>query len=67
MADQEQRIERTVERDQSGREQVVGRVEKQPDFQSLTHLADFIVLNNGTLEELKSKAHEIFDKLVQAK
>jgi dephospho-CoA kinase len=67
MADQEQRLERTVERDQSSKKQVEGRMEKQPDFQSLAHLADFIVLNNGTHEELKSKAQEIFDKLVQAK
>lgn len=63
MADEEQRIERTLVRDQASEKEISDRMEKQPDFDSLTHLADFIVLNNGALNELREKAREIFKKI----
>lgn len=65
LADQDQRIERTVQRDQSSEQLVESRISKQPDFDGLTHLADFIVMNNGTLDELKAKARAIFKKIKQ--
>lgn len=63
LADKEQRLERTTQRDRSSEQLVTDRMSKQPDFDSLTHLADFIVMNNGTLKELKVKAREIFKKV----
>jgi dephospho-CoA kinase len=65
MADEDQRLERTVARDQASREQVEDRMTKQQDFESLTHLADFVVLNNGTLKELKEKARNVLKNLKQ--
>lgn len=63
LADKEQRVQRTTQRDRSSEKLVKDRMSKQPDFDSLTHLADFIVVNNGSLEELKVKAEEIFKKV----
>lgn len=65
LADKDQRIERTVQRDESSEQSIESRISNQPDFDNLTHLADFIVMNNGTLEELKTKAKEIFKKVKQ--
>lgn len=64
MADEEERISRTSTRDEATEQQVKDRMDKQPDFESLMHLADFVVLNNGSLDELKMKAREIFHHLV---
>ncbi len=65
LADEGRRIERTAERDQTSEIKVQERMNKQPDFESLTHLADFVVINNGTVEELKVKDGEILKKIKQ--
>lgn len=65
LAEQDQRIKRTVQRDESSEQMVESRISKQPKFEELTHLVDFIVVNDGTLEELKKKAEEIFKKIMQ--
>ncbi|MEQ8525680.1 dephospho-CoA kinase [Gracilimonas sp.] len=62
-ADEDKRIERTSERDQASVKEIQNRMTKQPDFESLTHLADFVVLNDGTINELKDKAREIYKKI----
>ncbi len=64
MADEEKRIKRTADRDEATRQQVKDRVDKQPDFESLLHLADYVVLNNSTPDELKQKAEKIYNQLV---
>lgn len=64
MADEEERIKRTADRDEATRQQVKDRVDKQPDFESLLHLADYVVLNNNTLDDLKQKAEKIYNQLV---
>ncbi|MEX0719263.1 MAG: dephospho-CoA kinase [Balneolaceae bacterium] len=61
LSDEEKRTQRVMKRDNAEKEQILSRIEKQPDFESLTHLSDFIVLNDGTLEELKKKADEILN------
>lgn len=60
LAEEERRIERTQGRDQSSETEVRKRMNKQPDFESMIHLADFVVMNDGSLKELKKKAAEIF-------
>lgn len=62
-ADEDKRIERTSERDQASEKEIQDRMTKQPDFDSLTHLADFVVLNNDTLNGLRDKAKEIYKKI----
>ncbi|SMO39963.1 dephospho-CoA kinase [Gracilimonas mengyeensis] len=65
MADEDLRVERTLERDQSSHQKIEERMNKQPDFESLTHLADFVVMNDGSLKELKTKAFSILKKIKQ--
>lgn len=63
LADENTRVERTANRDKSDQKEVKDRINKQPDFKKLTHLADFIVYNDGSLAELKTKAQTIFKQL----
>lgn len=63
LADENTRVERTAKRDNSDQKEVKDRINKQPDFKNLTHLADFIVYNDGSLAELKIKAQTIFKQL----
>lgn len=60
LADESDRIDRTVKRDSSSEKLVAERMAKQPDFSKLVHLADFVVTNNGSLNDLKKKASQIF-------
>jgi dephospho-CoA kinase len=55
-ADEQQRTKRVVERDNSDRKKVEGRISAQQDFSTLTDLADFVVTNNEGVTELKEKA-----------
>jgi len=63
LADENTRVERTAKRDKSDQKEVKNRIDKQPDFKKLTHLADFIVYNDSSLDELKTKAQTIFKQL----
>jgi len=63
-ADREKRIERVNSRDKSTKAEIIARMNKQPDFNSLHHLADYIIFNNGTEEELKERAMEIYQDLI---
>lgn len=64
-ADEDKRIKRTSERDKASETEIQNRMTQQPDFNSLTHLADFVVLNNDTLIGLRDKAKEIYKKIKQ--
>ena len=63
-AEKQSRIKRVQERDNTSRDKITDRITKQPDFESLTHLCDFLVLNDGGVEELEKKAYEIGDFLI---
>ncbi|REL33635.1 dephospho-CoA kinase [Rhodohalobacter sp. SW132] len=63
-ADREKRLERVSARDDSSEAEIIARMEKQPDFDSLHHLADYILFNNGTEKELKERAEEMYQKLI---
>ena len=62
LAEDERRVRRVMERDETDEQHVLDRVQKQPEFEELAHLADFLVMNYGTKEELKAKAKAIFRK-----
>ncbi len=64
LADETTRVDRVQKRDKVERELVLDRMEKQQDFESLTHLADRVVYNNGTLEEFKQKADELYYEIL---
>lgn len=62
-ADEQQRMERVLERDNSDKEKVEGRISAQQDFSALTDLADFVVINNEGVTELKEKAGELLNEI----
>jgi dephospho-CoA kinase len=67
LADEERRLEWVQERDQTDREQVLDRIEKQQNFEELTHRADFVIKNDDSLEALKNKADILYHKFTSAK
>lgn len=64
LSDDQLRKERVARRDSVDVSEVKARMTKQPDFKELTHLADFIIENNGTLEELEEKARSLYSELI---
>lgn len=65
LADQKRRIEWVKERDRVDDDSVVERMERQQDFSKLTHLADRVIRNDGTLEELRQKARKVYNELTR--
>lgn len=64
LADEKERVKRVQQRDDVSQEKVLERMDKQLDFEELTHRADYVIRNNGTLGELKTRAEELFRELV---
>jgi dephospho-CoA kinase len=62
-ADEQQRMERVVERDNSDRKKVEGRISAQQDFSTLRDLADFVVTNDESVTELKEKAGSLLKEI----
>ncbi|MFY0697254.1 MAG: dephospho-CoA kinase [Balneola sp.] len=62
-ADEQQRTKRVVERDNSDRKKVEGRISAQQDFSALTNLADFVVTNDEGVTELKEKARLLLKEI----
>lgn len=65
LADKSKRIHRTRKRDDTSLDQIDGRINEQPDFEEFIPIADFIVMNNGTLGELRTKARQLLKKIKQ--
>ncbi len=65
LSDPKQQIRRVQERDGSDKEDVLRRMNKQPDFEKLQPLADYIIRNDGTLAELKEKAQSLYNTICE--
>lgn len=64
LADENQRLERVRERDNAGEAEVERRINSQRDFEKAVGRADFVIRNNGTLQDLKRKSENIFKKFL---
>lgn len=62
LADQKRRIQWVSKRDDIQKELVLDRIDKQQNFKELTHLADIIIKNNGTFDELEKTAREVYQQ-----
>jgi dephospho-CoA kinase len=65
VSDINKRLKRVAERDNVSTEKVRERDAKQPDFENLLHLADIVIENNGTVEELKNRSVEVYYQIVK--
>lgn len=63
-SDRKTRLKRVSERDSVNASDVAARMTKQPDFSSLTHLVDFTIENNGSLDELRQAAIQLYNTLI---
>lgn len=64
-SDRENRLDRVVKRDSVSKEKVLDREAKQPDFDTLIHLADYTIENNGTLEELRERSIQLYHQILK--
>ena len=65
VADEEQRVKRVCERDRVPPEEVRTRIKNQsPDSEKIKK-ADFVIENNGSLEELKEKVIALWKELLK--
>jgi dephospho-CoA kinase len=64
LADEEHRIERVQQRDNASAVAIKQRMDKQRNFEKVTDKVDYVIRNNGTLEELKKKAELIYQNFL---
>ena len=64
-ARQELRIQRIRMRDGATRSEALRRIRAQMPDREKVRRADYVIANNGTWEELKSRTREVFDELME--
>ncbi len=64
LADEDHRIERVKQRDNSSEAEIRERIQNQRNFEKATDRVDYVIRNNGTLEELEKKAEIIYHSLL---
>jgi dephospho-CoA kinase len=63
--DENVRMERVMKRDRSTARKVKERMDHQPDFNKKRHLADFVIINNSSLENLKKESVKVYNQLIK--
>jgi dephospho-CoA kinase len=63
-ADLELRVGRAVSRGLGSREDVIRRMQAQWPQEKLIELADYVIWNNGSVDELRSRTEEVFRSLM---
>jgi len=58
------RMERTITRGMLTREQILQRIELQWSEEEKTGLADFVIHNDGTQEDLQKEITDIYNRIV---
>lgn len=66
LADEERRLQWVQERDEANRRDVKSRIDAQRDFEKVTDQVDMVIRNDGTLEELKKKAADVFNNFLHS-
>lgn len=64
LADRLKQLERVRERDGSSKQEILHRMEKQRNFEESVDEADYIIRNNGTLQELQSRAKDLYQNFL---
>ncbi len=63
VADMETRIERVIERSGYTREKILSIIDAQPSDDEIKQMSNYIIENNGTIDELNNKVEEILEKI----
>lgn len=63
-SDRKKRLERVAARDSVDASDVAARMAKQPDFNSLNHMVDYTIKNDGTLDDLREKSVQLYHQLI---
>ncbi len=66
LAHREKRLQWVQQRDGKSSKSIINRMAKQPDFASLTDLADFVVRNDGSFSDLEQKASNLYYKILNS-
>lgn len=66
LADEDRRVQRVQQRDDSTESAIKQRMNKQRDFEKATGRVDYVIRNNGTLEELRKKAELIYQNFLSS-
>lgn len=64
LADKERRLKRVQQRDDSTLADIEQRMDKQQNFEKAIDHVDYVIRNNGTLDELKKKAEVIYENFL---
>lgn len=63
VAPKEQRVQRIMQRDYLSEERALDRINSQPTDSQYAHGVDFVILNNGNVENLNRRVIEIFETI----
>ena len=66
VADQQQRIERAFQKGMGSRQEIMQRIAQQWPQERLIEKADYVVVNNGSLENLKKETEALYSQLLVA-
>ncbi|MDO4870393.1 MAG: dephospho-CoA kinase [Bacillota bacterium] len=64
-ADEEERIMRVAIRDKATREEIMNRINSQMDDELKIKLADYVVDNSGSIEDLYGQLDEVLESMMQ--
>lgn len=64
-ADEDKQIERLASRDNLSRQDALRRVKAQMDLKEKIRYADYVIYNNGPVEETKDAVRELYEKLTK--
>lgn len=64
IADKEKRLSRIIKRDSLTKDEALLRLNAQQEDSFYTDKSRFVIVNNGTLEELKAKTARIFEEVI---
>lgn len=64
LSEKENRVARVIQRDGVSKADVESRDRKQPVFDQLIDMADYIIKNNGTVEELEAEAEKLYNLIL---
>lgn len=64
LSNRDEQVKRVKMRDGTAENEIIARMEKQPDFESMTGIADYVIHNDGSLDDLKKRAADLYQTLL---